>query len=60
VSTFSRGLLGRRDALASRRPSVARVAWSYGGDWKDGDHAALASAAFMVRASRPQDVFLFR
>ena len=40
------GLLGRRDALASRRPSVARSAWSNGGDWKGGDHAARAPAAY--------------
>jgi len=44
--SFRPGLLGRRDALASRRPSVARSAWSNGGDWKGGDHAARAPAAY--------------
>ena len=45
VHVLIAGLLGRCDALASQRPSVARAAWSYGGDWKGGDHAARAPAA---------------
>ncbi len=42
------GLLGRRDALASRRPSVAPSAWSRVGGGEGCDHADGAPAAFLV------------
>ncbi len=42
------GLLGRRDALASRRPSVAPSAWSRVGGGEGCDHADGAPTAFLV------------
>jgi hypothetical protein len=42
------GLLVRRDACASRRPSVAPSAWSRDGELKDCDHADGTPATCIV------------
>ena len=45
--SVSPGLLG-----FPRRPSVARAAWSYEGNRKDGDHAARASGGLLPNRER--------